>query len=101
MECSGVCGFAGNVRALFCVEGLRNAVKVKAFLTELLEKVGHENRLRNASGGNKSGVFAVAKCVGSKLGGAVVSQLPREDFKGRESCHACFSRPLGGLDCTM
>ena len=101
MERSGVGGFAGDVRALFGVEGLRNAVKVKAFLTELLEKVGHENRLRNASGGNKSGVFAVAKGAGSKFGGAVVSQLPREDFKGWESCHSCFPRPLGGLDCTM
>ena len=53
MERSGVCGFAGNVRALFCVEGLCNAVKVKAFLAELLEKVGHKNRLRNASGAMK------------------------------------------------
>ena len=96
-----MCGFAGDVRALFCVEGLRNAVKVKAFLAELLEKVGHENRLRNASGGNESRVFAAAKGTGGKFGGAVVCQLPREDFKGREPCHSCFARPLGGLDCTM
>ena len=101
MERSGVCGFAGNVRALFCVEGLCDAVKVKALLAQLLEKVGHENRLRNASGGNETRIFAVAECAGGKFGGAVVRQLPRENFKGREPCHSCFSRPLGGLDCTM
>ena len=101
MERSGVGGFAGNVRALFGAEGFRNAVEVEAFLAELLEKVGHENRLRNASGGNESCVFAIAKCAGSEFGGAVVSQLPREDFKGREPGHSCFPRPLGGLDCTM
>ena len=70
MKRSGVGGFVGDVRALLGVEGLRDAVKVKAFFTELLEKMGHEDRLRYASGGNKT-------------------------------CHACFSRPLGGLDCTM
>ena len=101
MKRSGVGGFVGDVCALLGVEGLRDAVKVKALFTELLEKMGHENRLRYASGGNKTCVFAVAEGAGGELGGAVVSQLPRENLKGWESCHACFSRPLGGLDCTM
>ena len=63
--------------------------------------MGHENRLRYASGGNETCVFAVAEGTGGELGGAVVSQLPRENLKGGESCHARFARPLGGLDCTM
>ena len=37
---SGMGGFVGNVCALLGVEGLRDAVKVKAVLTELLEKMG-------------------------------------------------------------
>ena len=71
MEGSGLCGFAGNVGALFGVEGLGDAVEVEAFLAELLEKVGHENRLRNTSGGNEARVFAVAKSAGGKFGGAM------------------------------
>ena len=43
VKSSGVGGFVGNVCALLGVEGLRDAVKVKAVLTELLEKMGHEN----------------------------------------------------------
>ena len=101
MEGSGLCGFAGNVGALFGVEGLGDAVEVEAFLAELLEKVGHENRLRNTSGGNEARVFSVAKSAGGKFGGAVVRQLPREDIEGRKPSHSCFSRPLCGLDCTV
>ena len=101
MEGSGLCGFAGNVGALFGVEGLGDAVEVEAFLAELLEKVGHENRLRNTSGGNETSVFAIAKSAGGKFGGTMVRQLPWEDVEGRKPCHPCFSRPLCGLDCTV
>ena len=38
MKRSGMGGFVGDVCALLGVEGLRDAVKVKALLTELLEK---------------------------------------------------------------
>ena len=40
VERSGMGSFVGNVCALLCVESLRDAVKVKAVLTELLEKKG-------------------------------------------------------------
>ena len=40
VERSGMGGFVWNVCALLCVESLRDAVKVKAVLTELLEKKG-------------------------------------------------------------
>ena len=98
---SGMGSFVGNVCALLGVESLRDAVKVKAVLAELLEKMGHEDGLRYASGGNETCEFAVAQGTGGELGGTVVSQLPRENLKGGESGHSCFSRPLGGLDCTM
>ena len=98
---SGMGSFVWNVCALLCVESLRYAVKVKAVLAELLEKKGHEDRLRYASGGNETCEFAVAQGTGGELGGTVVSQLPREDLKGGEAGHSCFARPLGGLNCTM
>ena len=98
---SGMGSFVGSVCALLGVESLRDAVKVKAVLAELLEKMGDEDRLRYASGGNETCEFAVAQGTGGELGGTVVSQLPREDLKGGEAGHSCFARPLGGLNCTM
>ena len=101
VKSSCVGSFVGNVCALLCVKSLRDAVEVKAVLAELLEKKGHEDRLRYASGCNETCEFAVAQGTGSELGGTVVSQLPREDLKGGEAGHSCFARPLGGLNCTM
>ena len=40
---SGMGSFVGNVCALLGVESLHDAVKVKAVLAELLEKMGHED----------------------------------------------------------
>ena len=40
---SGMGSFVGNVCVLLGVESFRDAVKVKAVLTELLEKMGHED----------------------------------------------------------
>ena len=84
VKSSGMGSFVWNICALLCVESLRYAVKVKAVLAELLEKKGHEDRLRYASGGNETCKFAVAQCTGGELGGTVVGQLPREDLKGGE-----------------
>ena len=43
VKSSSMGGFVGNVCALLCVKSLRDAVKVKAVLAELLEKEGHED----------------------------------------------------------
>ena len=101
VKSSSVGSFVGNVCAVLSVESVRDAIKVKAVLAELLEKKGYEDRLRYASGGNETCEFAVAQCAGGELRGTVVGQLPREDLKCGEAGHSCFARPLGGLDCTM
>ena len=101
MESPGLCCLAGDVGSLFGVEGLGDAVQVEAFLAELLEKVGNEHRLRNTSGGNKTGVFSVAKSAGCEFGRTMVRQLPGEDVEGWKPCHPCFARPLCRLDCAV
>ena len=101
MKISSVGGFVGNVCGVLSVESVRDAVKVKAVLAELLEEECYEDRLCYASGGNETCEFAVAQCAGGELRGTVVGQLPREDLKCGEAGHSCFARPLGGLDCTM
>ena len=94
VESPRLCCLAGDVGSLFGVEGLGDAVQVEAFLPELLEKVGNENRLRNTSGGNKASVFSVAESAGCVFSRTMVRQLPWEDVEGWEPCHPCFTRPL-------
>ena len=101
MESPGLCCLTGDVGSLFGVEGLGDAVQVEAFLAELLEKVGNENRLRNISGGNKARIFSVAKSAGCEFGRTMVRQLPGEDVEGWKPCHPCFARPLCRLDCAV
>ena len=99
MESPCLGGFAGDVSALFGVEGFGDAIQVQALFPDLLEEVCDKNGFRYTSSGDEACVLPMAKGACGVLGSAVVRKLPGEDVECWKAGNSCLARPLGGLYC--
>ena len=68
MVCPGLSGLVGNLSSLCCVEGLGDSIEVKPFVPNVLEQMGGEYGLGNASCGDKPTILAVAESAGRVIG---------------------------------
>ena len=93
--------FAGDVGALFGVEGFGDAVQVQAFLPDLLEEVCDKNGFCHTSSGDEACILPMAEGACRILGSSMVCKLPGEDVECWEAGNSCFARPLGRLYCSV